>query len=103
MALGVRIATNNIGVMGIGVRVAEFTVVLVHETSSLKFGYESVPAPVFNEILEPTAKDVTVLAEYTSSYYAGRFAVSSRPIGKGRAVHFGAFHAPRTLLHCWMR
>jgi beta-galactosidase len=78
----------------VGVRVADFTVVLAHETSSLKFAYETVPAPVFNEILEPTAKDVTVLAEYTSSYYAGRFAVSSRPIGKGRAVHFGAFYTP---------
>jgi beta-galactosidase len=78
----------------VGVRVADFTVVLAHETSSLKFAYETVPAPVFNEILEPTAKDVTVLAEYTSSYYAGRPAVSSRPIGKGRAVHFGAFYTP---------
>jgi beta-galactosidase len=78
----------------VGVRVADFTMVPARESSSLRFSSETVPAPVFNEILEPTAKDVTVLAEYTSSYYAGRPAVISRSIGQGQVVHFGTFFTP---------
>jgi beta-galactosidase len=78
----------------VGARVSDFTAVPAHEISSLRFDSDTVPAPVFNEVLEPTANEVTVLAAYTSSHYAGRPAVTSRAIGRGRVVHFGTFFAP---------
>jgi beta-galactosidase len=63
------------------------------ETSEIRFGDEAVPveAPIFNEVLTAEAEDLSVLASYTSSYYAGEPAVTLHARGKGRVIHFGSF------------
>lgn len=76
-----------------GVRVADFTVVTPSEASAMRFDSSDAPieAPIFNEILAPVIEEASVLASYTSDYYAGQPAVTLRKKGKGRVVHFGSF------------
>jgi len=83
----------------LGVRVADFTVVTPGETSAIRFGHSDtlVDAPVFNEVLAGTGKDVSVLASYESDYYAGGSAVSLHRKGKGRVIHFGSFFTPENV------
>jgi beta-galactosidase len=80
----------------VGGRVADFTTVTPGETSTLRFehGGPLVPAPVFNEVLTATDDNVTVLAAYTSDYYAGQPGATLHRKGKGRVVHFGTFFTP---------
>ncbi|MBV9490019.1 MAG: beta-galactosidase [Verrucomicrobia bacterium] len=82
-----------------GARVVDFTVVPEGTSSVLRFeGTESsLPAPVFNEVLAPADDAVRVLAAYGSDYYAGRPAVTLRPQGRGRVVHFGTFFTPQNV------
>jgi beta-galactosidase len=83
----------------VGVRVADFTVVPPGETSKIRFG-RSDPlhdAPVFNEVLAGIGDKVSVLASYTSDYYADQPAVTLHQKGKGRVVHFGCFFTPQNL------
>jgi beta-galactosidase len=77
----------------VGARVADFSVVTPGETSAIRFGNSDtlVEAPVFNEVLVATADNVSVLASYTSDYYAGQPAVTLHHKGQGRVVHFGCF------------
>jgi beta-galactosidase len=81
----------------VGVQVQDFTVVTPGETSSMRFelSSEAVEAPIFNEVLQGVTDAVTVLASYTSDYYAGQPAVSLRQMGKGRVVYFGSFFTPQ--------
>ncbi|HEX4202559.1 MAG TPA: beta-galactosidase [Chthoniobacterales bacterium] len=80
----------------VGVRVADFTTITPGEASTLRFthGGALVPAPVFNEVLTAGDDDVSVLAAYTSDYYAGQPGVTAHRLGRGRIVHFGAFFTP---------
>ncbi|MFZ0711000.1 MAG: beta-galactosidase [Terrimicrobiaceae bacterium] len=80
-----------------GVRVADFTVVVPGETSDMRWELSdaAIEAPIFNEVLEPETNDVSVLASYASSYYAGRPAVTLRRKGQGRVVQFGSFFTPQ--------
>jgi beta-galactosidase len=63
------------------------------ETSSIFFSSmnATADAPIFNEVLAPLAEEITILASYTSDYYAGKPAATLRKQGKGRVVHFGSF------------
>lgn len=80
----------------VGVRVADFTTITPGETSTLRFKHSGVlvSAPIFNEILAANGADVSVLAAYTSDYYAGQPGVTVHRKGEGRVVHFGAFFTP---------
>jgi beta-galactosidase len=77
----------------VGARVADFSVITPGETSAIRFGNLDtlVEAPVFNEVLALTANNASVLASYTSDYYAGQPAVTLHQKGRGRVVHFGTF------------
>src|ERR1700732_3517938 len=61
----------------VGARVADFTVVTPGESSHLRFDHSDglLEAPIFNEILEATKDNVSVLASYASDYYADQPAV----------------------------
>ena len=80
----------------VGVRVADFTTVTPGETSTLRFEHAGslVPAPVFNEVLAVADDNVTVLAAYTSDYYADQPGVTVHRKGEGRVVYFGTFFTP---------
>ena len=80
----------------VGVQVADFTTVTPGETSTLRFAHGGalVPAPVFNEVLTAGDDDVSVLAAYTTDYYAGQPGVTAHRQGQGRVVHFGTFFTP---------
>jgi beta-galactosidase len=54
-------------------------------------------APVFNEVLAAIEDKVSVLASYTSDYYAEQPAVTLHQKGKGRVVHFGCFFTAQNL------
>jgi beta-galactosidase len=83
----------------VGARVTDFTVVAPGESSNIRFGHSDslLEAPVFNEVLEGTRDDVSVLASYTSDYYAGRPAVTLHQKGRGRVIHFGSFFTPQNV------
>jgi beta-galactosidase len=83
----------------VGARVADFTVVPPGETSNIRFGRAGAfhEAPVFNEVLAAIGDNVSVLASYTSDYYAEQPAVTLHQKGKGRVVHFGCFFTPQNL------
>jgi len=83
----------------VGARVADFTVVTPGETSAMRFDDSDAPieAPTFNEVLARVTDDVSVLASYTSDYYAGQAAVTLRRKGKGRVIHFGSFFTPQNV------
>ena len=58
---------------------------------------------VFNDVLEPEAEDVKVLATYVGNYYAGSPALTERRVGKGRVLHFGGsltLETAQALLDC---
>ena len=57
----------------VGVRVEDFTVVAPGEASAVSFASTdaTVEAPIFNEVLAPLDEEITVLASYSSDYYAG--------------------------------
>ena len=83
----------------VGIRVDDFTVVTPGENSAMRFELSDAPieAPVFNEVLARVADDVSVLASYVSDYYSGKPAVTFRPKGQGRVVHFGSFFTPQNV------
>jgi beta-galactosidase len=83
----------------VGVRVSDFTVVPPDEISEFRFAgsTKDVEAPTFNEVLESNGDDVSVLASYSTGYYAGGAAVTSFKKGKGRAIHFGSFFTRRNV------
>ncbi len=76
-----------------GIRVEDFTVVGPGESSAMRFDSAEtfVAAPLFNEVLTPVRENVSILASYTSDYYAGKPAVSLHQIGDGRVIYFGSF------------
>jgi beta-galactosidase len=77
----------------VGARVADFSVVTPGETSAIRFANSDplLEAPVFNEVLASVGDQVSVLASYTSDYYAGQPAVTLHQKGRGRVVQFGSF------------
>jgi beta-galactosidase len=77
----------------VGTRVEDFTVVTPGEVSTMRYAVSNAQAeaPFFNEVLAPVADDITVLASYTSDYYADKPAVSLRHCGRGKVVYFGTF------------
>lgn len=52
-----------------------------------------VEAAVFNDLLAPMGENATVLARYTSSYYAGTPALICNRFGRGEAYYFGGAFA----------
>lgn len=83
----------------VGARVSDFTLVSPGETSAIRFAHSDtfLEAPIFNEVLAPAGAQVSVLASYTSDYYAGQPAVTLHQKGKGRVVHFGSFFTPQNV------
>ncbi len=77
----------------VGARVADFTVVTPGENSNMRFDHSDalLEAPIFNEVLEGTKDNVSVLASYASDYYADQPAVTLHQKGQGRVIHFGSF------------
>jgi beta-galactosidase len=76
-----------------GGRVADFTVVPPGDNPMMRFENSEtiVESPIFNEVLAVDSAEANVLAYYTSTYYAGRPAVTLHRKGQGRVVHFGSF------------
>ncbi len=58
----------------------------------------SLDTGIFNDVLTPTDEETTVLARYTSNYYAGAPALLSRTVGAGRVLHFGGTFTRETAL-----
>jgi beta-galactosidase len=77
----------------VGARVSDFSLVSPGETSAICFGDSGalLDAPIFNEVLSSAGDQVSVLASYTSDYYAGQPAVTLHQKGNGRVIHFGSF------------
>jgi beta-galactosidase len=73
--------------------VSDFTLVSPGETNAICFGDSGalLDAPIFNEVLSSAGDQVSVLASYTSDYYAGQPAVTLHQKGNGRVIHFGSF------------
>lgn len=72
-----------------GVRVSDYTRLTGGEWQEAQWGGERLPAPMFNDILEP-AGGARVLARFCGGYYAGQPALVEHPLGKGKALYFGA-------------
>jgi beta-galactosidase len=81
----------------VGTRIVDFTIVPPGETSEIRFGDSAihVEAPIFNEVLAAESENLSVLASYASSYYAGEPAVTLLHKDKGRVIHFGSFFTRR--------
>ena len=81
-----------------GTRVDDFTFIgPMDDPSAMRWNGETLPAGVFNDVLEAVAPDVRVLATYASNYYAGSPALTERRVGKGCAIHFGGTFGPETV------
>lgn len=72
----------------LGAEVEDYTFVSPEiKEMGCQVGQEVLPAPVFNDILNPlTAK---VLGTFTKSYYAGEAALTENVFGAGKAYYFG--------------
>jgi beta-galactosidase len=77
-----------------GITVADFTRIGPYESApTLRWCSSDGPAITaesFNDILHVEAAGVEVLAEYTSSYYAGAPALVRNSVGNGSAYYYGA-------------
>lgn len=75
------------------VEITDFTMVDEEAPSFMKFqlSNQRIEAPIFNDIIKPEHSEARVLARYTEDYYKDAAAVVSVPVGKGKAVYFGAF------------
>lgn len=74
-----------------GIRVSDYTFVGPYDAPGMaEMDGQALPMPLFNDILDVTAADADVEAVYTANYYAGKPAVVSRTIGKGRVWYYGA-------------
>ncbi|MFT3886625.1 MAG: beta-galactosidase [Arachnia sp.] len=74
-----------------GVVVDDYTLV-GRDTAAMTVDWAGthLAAPVFNEVLRPTADDVEVLARFTQDYYAGAPALTRRTVGEGVVYYLGA-------------
>lgn len=81
-----------------GVRVVDFTLLgPLDEEEYLEWEGEKVPAPVFNDILEPLEeKHSEVKATFCNNYYSGQPALVCKQQGKGTAWYLGAGFAEGT-------
>ncbi|AQP48523.1 hypothetical protein BW730_14435 [Tessaracoccus aquimaris] len=74
-----------------GVRVADYTLVdRAHADMTLDCDGDLLPAPVFNEVLEPADDTTEVLARFTADHYAGGVALTRRRVGEGAVYYLGA-------------
>lgn len=81
-----------------GTSVREFTFIGPADApSTVDWNGQSLPAGIFNDVLEAEAGDATVLAAYETNYYAGSPAMVERRVGKGRVIHFGGSFARETV------
>lgn len=81
-----------------GTSVREFTFIGPADVSStMDWNGQSLPAGIFNDVLEAEADDAQVLAAYETNYYAGSPAMIERRAGEGRVIHFGGTFARETV------
>ncbi len=74
-----------------GVEVEEFTFLGGYDApQTVAWGGQSLPAPYFNDVLEPTGPDTEVLAVFEGNYYAGQPAVTRHAVGRGAAYYVGS-------------
>jgi beta-galactosidase len=74
-----------------GAVVEDFTLIGPNDDPvSLEWNGKCFETPVFNDILEVSDKNTTVLASYTSNYYAGKPALTEHAYGKGRVMYLGS-------------
>ena len=69
------------------------------ESSAMRFILQKLSSrlQLFNEVLTPVRERVSILASYTSDYYAGKPAVSLHQFGDGRVIYFGSFFTPENV------
>ena len=73
-----------------GTSVKDFTFIgPADDASQMEWDGQTLPAGLFNDVLEAEAPDVRVLARFSNNYYAGAPALTERKVGKGRVLHFG--------------
>ncbi len=81
-----------------GTAVEEFTFVgALDGTVCMEWQKEQLDTGIFNDVLETVREDVEVLARYTSSYYAGKPALTQRKAGEGKVLHFGGTFTRETV------
>ncbi len=81
-----------------GTAVEEFTFVgALDGTVCMEWQKEQLDTGIFNDVLETVREDVEVLARYTSSYYAGKPALTQRKAGEGKVLHFGGTFSRETV------
>lgn len=73
-----------------GTSVDDFTLVAKWENPTAIWNGEEMEMPIFNDILTAEKDDVKVLATYKNAYYEDEIAMTERPFGKGKVIHFGA-------------
>ena len=67
------------------------------EPEYMLWNEKRVPAPTFNDILQPAAETCEVLATYAGNYYDGAPALLKNPVGKGAVYTFGAVFGEETV------
>ena len=73
-----------------GTIVREFTFIGPADApSTMDWNGKSLPAGIFNDVLEAEVGVTQVLAAYETNYYAGSPAMIEHRAGKGRVIHFG--------------
>ena len=72
-----------------GSDVGDFTLVTPAEEPDLAY-------PIFNDILTPL-EDTSVLARYTTGYYAGEACLTEKKTGNGRTIHLGSAFSRETV------
>lgn len=91
-----------------GIRVKEYTLVGPYdEKVKAQWGDSPIDMPTFNEVIEVSSPDVTVLASYQNTYYASEPAFTERCIGSGKVLYLGSTFTRdtwnRTLSHLGAR
>lgn len=71
-------------------KVKEFTLIGPDDDAvTMNWNGTEVETGVFNDILMPAGEDAKILAEYSTSYYAGEPALIETQAGAGKILHFG--------------
>lgn len=74
-----------------GAVVEDFTLIGPNDdTVALEWNGKQFETPVFNDVLEVSDKNTSVLAYFTSNYYAGKPALTEHAYDKGRVMYLGS-------------
>lgn len=72
-----------------GIRIDEFEVLPPDATNNVSYGGKSYAIGCWLDMIDPDAPDTEVLATYTGKFYAGKAAITRRPVGKGWVQYIG--------------